>query len=152
MSSSSSLPSRPGWVHHAQQRRKWGPTVVKVAALATMLGYFAFMLSLTQQPGASSSGGGGGGGTKSATSALTSLFGLGGGGGKAGLKLDAQGRRVIAYAISVTADGPYMDGAAVLAHGIRQASKDSKYGMDLIALVHPNVSSSRVALRRAGWK
>lgn len=61
-------------------------------------------------------------------------------------------RKTIAYVISVTADGTHSDGAAVLAHGIRKASATSKYGVDLIAIVHPNVTTSRAALRRSGWK
>lgn len=64
----------------------------------------------------------------------------------------AQQKPRVAYAISVTADGPYMDGAAVLAHSIREASETSQYGIDLIALVFPNVTTSRVALERSGWR
>jgi hypothetical protein len=61
-------------------------------------------------------------------------------------------RKTVAYVISVTADGTHSDGAAVLAHGIRKASATSKYGVDLIAIVHPNVTTSRAALRRSGWQ
>jgi hypothetical protein len=58
----------------------------------------------------------------------------------------------IAYAVSVTHDGPYMDGAAVLAHAIRKAHGKSRYEYDLIAFVHPNVRTSREPLKRAGWR
>jgi hypothetical protein len=61
-------------------------------------------------------------------------------------------RKVIGYAISVTHDGPYMDGAAVLAHAIRTASARSKYAYELVAIVHPNVKTSREPIRRAGWR
>lgn len=60
--------------------------------------------------------------------------------------------KVIAYAVSVTRDGPYMDGAAVLAHAIRTAARRSKYGFELVAIVHPTVQTSREPLQKAGWK
>lgn len=135
-----------GWVHHEQQRRKWVPAAVKLTAALAVGAYLAFMLSFTQ-----GSGGGvrarAGAGLQSALTNLASVahmpsFGAGGSGDK----------KVIGYAISVTADGPYMDGAAVLAHGIRMAMAESKYGYDLVALVYPNINSSRPALERAGWK
>lgn len=143
-----------GWVHHEQQRRKWVPAAVKLTAALAVGAYFAFMLSFTQGSGG---GGGASGGVRAGAgvglqSALTNLASVAhmpsfGGGARAN-----GGKKVIGYAISVTADGPYMDGAAVLAHGIRKAMAESKYGYDLIALVYPNVSSSRPALERAGWK
>lgn len=138
-----------GWVHHEQQqRRKWVPAAVKLTAALAVGAYLAFMLSFTQDGGGSGRAGAAGAGLQSALTNLASAahmpsFGVGGNG---------SGKRVIGYAISVTADGPYMDGAAVLAHGIRQAMAESKYGYDLVALVYPNVSSSRPALERAGWK
>lgn len=61
-------------------------------------------------------------------------------------------QKKIAYVISVTADGPYMDGAAVLAYGIRKASAKSIYGHELIAIVYPTVTKSRATLEKAGWR
>jgi hypothetical protein len=151
-----------GWVHHEhQRRRKWVPTAVKLTVALAVGAYFAFMLSFTQGGSGEGAGAGAGGGLQSAlTSLATSMrrgsagttegaaTGAGRGGGAGGSKK----KNVIGYAISVTADGPYMDGAAVLAHGIRKAMAASKYDFDLVALVYPNVTTSRAALQRAGWK
>lgn len=131
---------RGGWVHHAQQRSKWLPTFARSAIILTIGGYFLFMLSLTrttsQLPDSLSQ----------ASSLKSSIMSP-----KGGLQNSAT-KETVAYVISVTADGPYMDGAAVLAHGIRKASAESKYGTDFIAIIHPNVTSSRPALKRVGWK
>lgn len=62
-----------------------------------------------------------------------------------------EGKR-IAYTISVAADGPYKDGAAVLAHAIRKAVKDSHYSMELIAMVHPSVTTTHASSTYASWK
>jgi hypothetical protein len=71
----------------------------------------------------------------------------------AGLSSNAElSKKKIAYVISVTADGPYMDGAAVLAYGIRKASAKSIYGHELIAIVYPTVTKSRATLEKAGWR
>ena len=116
------------------------PTILKVTVLLGALVYFAFMLSYSWP-------------TQDGNNAVD-ISSVSSDGQK---KLKAQpgggmNGKTIAYAISVTADGAYMDGAAVLAHGIRKASADSKYGIELIAMVHPNVTTSRAALIRAGWK
>ncbi|GAB5031602.1 Hypothetical protein NocV09_00601550 [Nannochloropsis oceanica] len=116
------------------------PTVLKVTIILGAFVFFALKLTYSRS-------------TQDAITTLD-LSSVSSGGQK---KLKAQaGRRMdgktVAYVISVTADGPYMDGAAVLAHSIRKASTDSKYGIDLIAMVHPNVTTSRAALMRAGWK
>lgn len=131
-----------GWKHHEQQRRKWVPTAVKLTAALAVASYFAFMLSFTQggpAAGGSGSGSSTGGGLQAAFASMP----WSSTGGK---------KKVIGYAISVTADGPYMDGAAVLAYGIRKAMAASKYDYDLVALVYPTVNTSRAALERAGWK
>jgi len=52
----------------------------------------------------------------------------------------------------VAADGPYKDGAAVLAHAIRKAVKDSHYSIKLIAMVHPSVTTTHASLTYASWK
>jgi len=141
-----------GWRHHHEQQRKqrkWLPAKWMLAGLA-VLAYFAFMLSFTQDGRSGSGSSGGGGGLQSAlTSLATSMRSSGSGSGSSAAH---GGKKVIGYAISVTADGPYMDGAAVLAHGIRKAMQGSKYGHELVALVYPNVTTSRPALERAGWK
>lgn len=116
------------------------PTILKVTVILGALVFLAFKLTYSKS-------------TQEAKTTLD-LSSVSSSGQK---KLKAQaGKRMngktVAYVISVTADGPYMDGAAVLAHGIRKASADSKYGIDLIAMVHPNVTTSRAALMRAGWK
>eukprot|EP00635_Sarcinochrysidales_sp_CCMP3193_P005337 CAMPEP_0118914976 /NCGR_PEP_ID=MMETSP1166-20130328/15216_1 /TAXON_ID=1104430 /ORGANISM="Chrysoreinhardia sp, Strain CCMP3193" /LENGTH=449 /DNA_ID=CAMNT_0006854615 /DNA_START=56 /DNA_END=1402 /DNA_ORIENTATION=+ len=51
--------------------------------------------------------------------------------------------KTIAYAISVTKDGSYVDGAAVLAHSAIRAHRgtQSRYGVALVAFVAPSVTS-----------
>lgn len=66
-------------------------------------------------------------------------------------------RKKIAYAITVTKDGPFVDGALVLGYSalrVHNASKGfhSKYDADLIAFVVPSVVSSRQILSSYGWK
>ena len=48
----------------------------------------------------------------------------------------------IAYAVSVTKDGSYIDGAAVLAHSVIRVHREgqSHFGVDLVAFVAPAVS------------
>ena len=122
------------WTHHSvsEAGRKKGilSAAVKIVLVVTILGYLFVVGTFTNRGEDSLLGG-------------SSAVSVAGGGGE---------RKVIAYAISVTADGPYMDGAAVLAHAIRKASANSKYGMDLVAIVFPEVKTSRVPLERAGWK
>ena len=60
-------------------------------------------------------------------------------------------RKRIAYAITITKDGFFQDGAAVLAYSIMKYANESVYDISLIAFVHPNVSTSRVGLRRLGF-
>lgn len=131
----------PHSVLERSKPRRQVPTVLKAAILLGALVYFAFMLSYSQpaQDGSKAPD----------LSALSSGKRKAAAGSTGGPKMNG---KTVAYAISVTADGPYMDGAAVLAHGIRKASADSNYGVELIAMVHPNVTTSRKALLRAGWK
>lgn len=62
----------------------------------------------------------------------------------------------IAYAITVTKDGPFVDGALVLGYAAKKfhdASQgyNSKYEADLIAFVVPGVVTSRPILESFGW-
>ena len=61
------------------------------------------------------------------------------------------GRKRLAYVITITKDGMFQDGAAVLAYSIMKYSRDSEYDISLIAFVHPNVSTSRPGLQRLGF-
>lgn len=60
-------------------------------------------------------------------------------------------KKRLAYAITITKDGFFQDGAAVLAYSIMKYAKNSTYDISLIAFVHPNVTTSRVGLRRLGF-
>ena len=58
----------------------------------------------------------------------------------------------IAYAISITKDGSFQDGAAVLAYSIiANTPANSSYDISFIAFVHPNVTSSRPYLKNLGF-
>ncbi|KAJ8599727.1 hypothetical protein CTAYLR_003389 [Chrysophaeum taylorii] len=60
--------------------------------------------------------------------------------------------RRVAYVVTVTDDGPFIDGAAVLAHSIRKSHERSRYEAVLCALVSPRVgSASRNALLFLGF-
>ena len=88
---------------------------------------------------------------------------------------EARRRPVVAFAITMTRDGPYVDGAAVLAQGVRRAHRLSRgpgaatdddalrgddaafaaapYDAALVALVHPSVSNdTRARLAFCGWR
>jgi hypothetical protein len=60
-------------------------------------------------------------------------------------------RKRIAYAITITKDGMFLDGAAVLVYSIMKHSSNSKYDISFIAFVHPNVTTSRPGLKRLGF-
>lgn len=67
------------------------------------------------------------------------------------------GKRVVAYAITVTKDGPFVDGALVLGYAAKRVhdSKkgfDSPYEADLVAFVTKSVVTSRPILEKFGWK
>ncbi|KAJ8602385.1 hypothetical protein CTAYLR_004246 [Chrysophaeum taylorii] len=64
-------------------------------------------------------------------------------------------RPTVAYAVSVTKDGSYMDGAAVLAHSAVRVHRfgKSRYDVDLVAFVAPGVSGEgRSQLRACGYR
>jgi hypothetical protein len=63
----------------------------------------------------------------------------------------------IAYAITVTKDGPFLDGALVLGYAARkyhsyQKGYQSNYDVDLVAFVTPTVVTARPVLEKYGWK
>ena len=64
---------------------------------------------------------------------------------------EAVRRRKIAYAITITKDGDFQDGAAVLAYSIYLASKNGHEDISLISFVHPNVTTSRPVLKQLGF-
>jgi hypothetical protein len=60
-------------------------------------------------------------------------------------------RKRIAYAITITKDGFFQDGAAVLVYSILKYSVHSAYDISFIAFVHPNVTKARDGLSRIGF-
>lgn len=60
-------------------------------------------------------------------------------------------RKRLAYVITITKDGSFQDGAAVLAYSIMKYAKNSTYDISFIAFVHPNVTTSRQGLHRLGF-
>ena len=69
-------------------------------------------------------------------------------------------RKKIAYAITVTKDGPFLDGALILGHAALKLHRqydypghiNSKYDAELVAIVSPSVVTSRSVLEKFGWK
>ena len=66
-------------------------------------------------------------------------------------------KKRVAYAITVTKDGHFVDGALVLGYSalrVHNASKgfSSEYEADLVAFVAPTVVSARPILSAYGWK
>ena len=66
-------------------------------------------------------------------------------------------KKIIAYAITVTLDGPFVDGALVLGYSaLKVHDKNSGYSdlydAELVAFVVPSVISSRKILEAYGWK
>lgn len=59
-------------------------------------------------------------------------------------------RLKIAYAITITKDGNYLDGAAVLKHSVDMLG--SAHDVDFVAIVHPQVTKTRNALQDLGVK
>lgn len=64
---------------------------------------------------------------------------------------DGTKRRRIGYAITMTKDGNFLDGAAILAYSIYEASLKGDDIISLIAFVHPNVTKSRPTLQKLGY-
>jgi hypothetical protein len=56
----------------------------------------------------------------------------------------------VAFAITITKDGSFQDGAAVLAYSIVNVTAGRSFDCSLIAFVHPNVTN-RDVLRRLGY-
>ena len=59
-------------------------------------------------------------------------------------------RLKIAVAITVTKDGPYLDGAAVLMHSVRLVK--SRHDIEFVAIIHAGVQSTRAGLVSLGFK
>lgn len=64
--------------------------------------------------------------------------------------LRAPKRLKVAYAITITKDGPYLDGAAVMKHSIERLS--SPHDVEYVAIVHAGVQSTRPSLAKLGMK
>jgi len=63
----------------------------------------------------------------------------------------------VAYAVTVTRDGPFVDGALVLGYGARKVHDASQgfvsdYDVDLVAFVVPGVIKARPILESHGWR
>lgn len=61
-------------------------------------------------------------------------------------------RKKIAFAITITKDGPFQDGAAVMQYSILKAFEADDLDISFVAFVHPNVSTSRPPLRKIGYR
>jgi hypothetical protein len=137
---------RPSGVGPHGGRRKLLPSVLKGVGVLLTLGYLCFVSFYSSRSSSAP-------GTQEASSDYQSLMTAKAPEGELGSTGSiAPPVPVVAYVISVTADGPYMDGAAVLAFSIRKAAKRSKYGHELIAIIYPDVTKSRTPLERAGWR
>lgn len=85
-----------------------------------------------------------------------SLINPGNGGGVASLRQVSVPtkplRLKVAFAITITKDGNFQDGAAVLAYSIHKAFEGEKnLDLSLVAFVHPNVTTSRGPLTQLGY-
>ena len=60
-------------------------------------------------------------------------------------------KRRIAFAITITRDGSFQDGAAVLAYSLHNSNMTKEFAISLVAFVHPNVTTSRPILNRLGY-
>ena len=66
-------------------------------------------------------------------------------------------KKKVAYAITVTKDGPFLDGALVLGYAAKRVHDSSKgfnsiYDADLVAFVAPGVVRARPILEQHGWR
>ena len=61
-------------------------------------------------------------------------------------------RKKIGFAITITKDGKFQDGAAVMAYSILEAFKHDDIDISFVAFVHPDVSTSRPFLQRVGYR
>ena len=60
-------------------------------------------------------------------------------------------RLKIAFAITITKDGSFQDGAAILAYSIHKAKMTLSHDVSLVAFIHPNVTLSRSTLQHIGY-
>ena len=70
---------------------------------------------------------------------------------------DQSAKKKVAYAITVTKDGPFLDGALVLGYAAKRVHDSSKgfnsiYDADLVAFVAPGVVQARPILQQHGWR
>lgn len=70
--------------------------------------------------------------------------------GTTGLRPDLGPPLKVAYAVTITKDGPYLDGAAVLKHSIDMLP--SRHNVEMVAIVHPDVQTTRPALVSLGFR
>jgi hypothetical protein len=62
-------------------------------------------------------------------------------------------KRKIGYAITITKDGPFLDGAIVLGYSaLKNQATSTKYSGELIAFVTAGVQKARPILEYHGWK
>lgn len=66
-------------------------------------------------------------------------------------KVPIKKRKRYAYAITITKDGFFQDGAAVLVYSIMKYSWNASYDISFVAFVHPNVTTSRPGLQKLGF-
>jgi hypothetical protein len=59
-------------------------------------------------------------------------------------------KKKVAFAITVTKDGPYLDGAAVLKQSVINTKPTIPY--DFVAIVHPGVTETRAGLIALGFR
>lgn len=57
----------------------------------------------------------------------------------------------VAIAITMTKDGSFLDGAAVLAYTVHHTKMSEQFDVSFIAFVHPNVTTSRPVLKTLGY-
>ncbi len=71
-----------------------------------------------------------------------------------GVEVPVKLRRKVAYAITVTKDGPFLDGALVLGYSIKKvhSEKNSDFDADLVAFVLPEIVIAKEMLTKFGWK
>jgi hypothetical protein len=67
------------------------------------------------------------------------------------LQSTTSNRPRIAFIISITKDGLFQDGAAVLVYSIIKYTQKRDFDVSFIAFVHPNVTTSRSGLEKLGF-
>jgi len=132
---------RPGWGRQRSRSRRSKAAVVA----AVFLGAAALILmSLRSRAGGSAAG-------DWTSSSLTEPLAMEKNNGGTPLRGEESGPRMrIAFAIVVTKDGPFLDGAAVLKESVELLR--SIHRKEFVAIVHSGVQETRPALERVGFK